>query len=654
MSTIGNSTTVVTLTPSERTATITGAITAYGSIGVYKIATAGQPENHVIDAALFAPSGATAFTIVNNGRITSNGTSAYGTGIVLGHAGTITNAGTITAADGIAIFGSATGAAVTNTKLIDSTIGFGIYLQGNGQVQNKGQLFAGTLGIALAAGGKVINTGTIKTASDYGDGILVTGGKADYIHNTGTITAGRFGQATAILLTGPGKVVNAGTIQGDYGIHLIAAGTAVNTGKIFAGEGMGIELSGGGTVIESGYLRAATGIFVAGAAGHVTAAGTINAEGGIFLTDGGFVTTSASIVANDGINLTGGLAKNSGVISASFDGVVTQADVATLDNTGTILANNEGVRLVAGGTIINAGTISATSYGVVITSGGTLIDTGTIEGGSGAIYFESFANSRLILSPTASIIGSAQLNGAALEFAADGATIGTFAPENLQFINAGSITIDTGAIWDLAGTFTNGTAGILLNNGTVKEGPTDLISINGPVQGTGLIELGKKPLTVESTVAASQKLEFTGTGETLLLGDPQDFHAKIESFALGDTISLIDIPKTSITSTHFAAGILTLSEKTGAITITFATPATFGSDIFVLTTAGANTAITLKKPSMSIQSPTTPPDITSFPALTTPASPLAAPALVPPANQGIAYHLLPPTPTTLPPITLQP
>lgn len=608
MSTIGSSTIAVTLTAAHRNVTITGTVDAYGAAGTYVSDTGTLPESDKFDAAIFGPAGATAFTIVNDGDITSNGTSAYGAGILLGSAGTITNAGTITAADGIAVFGTAKGADIINTKLINATIGFGVYLHAAGTVQNQGELIAGTLGIALGNGGKVTNSGTIKTTSQYGDGIVVAGGKADYIHNTGLIEAGRFGQAAGILLAGTGLVVNAGTIEGSGGISLRAAGTARNTGEILAGEGFGIALYAGGTVTDSGYLGAATGIFIAGGAGDVTAAGTIRAEGGIFLTDGGAVTSSASIVAIDGINLTGGLAKNSGLIKVSDNGVITQQYAATLDNTGTILAGNEGARFTAGGTIINAGLISATAYGVVLTNGGTLFDTGTIEGGSGAVYFVANASNRLIISPTATFIGTVELNGGALNFAADGKKIGTFAPEDLQILNAGSITIDTGAIWEISGTFTNGTAGILINDGTLKEGANDLIAFNGPIEGTGLIELGKNPLTVASTVAATQKLEFNGTGESLVVGDAAAFHGKIEKFAAGDTIDLIGIPLGSITGTHFAGGILTIDEAGHTIKLSFVSPASFGSDVFVLTADGQGTAITLETPAMSILGPTALPE----------------------------------------------
>jgi filamentous hemagglutinin len=659
MSTIGNSSAVVTLTSAQRNVTVTGAVNAFGSVGAYVIDTGALRESHTFDAAIFGPAGGTGFTIVNDGHITSTGTNLYGAGIVLGHAGTITNAGTITAVDGIAIFGTAAGAKVINSELIDASLGFGVYLQGNGQVQNKGALIAGTLGVALGDGGKVINSGTIETGKDYGNAIVIAGGHG-YVHNTGLITAGRFGQSTGIFVAGIGEVVNAGTVNGSYGIRLGGPGTVTNTGKIFGGEGGAIELAQGGTVNDSGYLAGASGIRVDSGVGHVQAAGTIHGEDGIYLAGGGTVTSSASIIANIGIYVRGGLVNNTGLIEASFVGIGLIA--GSLQNSGHILSGGTGVELSVGGTVNNAGTISGSSVGVLVTTGGTVIDTGVIDGGQYAVSFASNAGDRLVISPTARFGGTVQLGGGALEFAAGGTIIGTFAPGSQQILNAGSITIDTGAIWDIAGTFTNGSDGVVVNNGTIKEGAGDLITINGPIMGTGLIELGKKPLTVESTVAAGQKLKFTGTGEVLVLGDAPAFHGKIEDFALGETIGVLGISRGSITGTHFAGGVLTLEGAGHTVALTFASPATFGSDVFVLTANGAGTDITLKKPAMSILTPTVLPDsgvafevgVAGGAAMNAGPAPLAGLTMFAPGNFGIAAHLLHSSPTSLPVLTLQP
>ncbi len=249
-----------------------------------------------------------------------------------------------------------------------------------------------------------------------------------------------------------------------------------------------------------------------------------------------------------------------------------------------------------GGVIDNTGTVYGAAIGIDVSQGGTIIDSGAIASGYRyAIFFYPgcAAESRLILSPTAHFTGTVQLNGGALNLAADGKKIGTFAPENLQILNAGSITIDSGAIWDIAGTFTNGSTGVLVNDGTIKESAHDLIDFNGPITGTGVIELSKETLTFNGAVASAQKISFSGTGEDLALGDAAKFAAKIEQFALGDTIDLTSIALSAITATHFASGVLTLDEGAIKLEFTFDNPSTFGSDSFKLSSAGAGTAITL-------------------------------------------------------------
>jgi hypothetical protein len=617
-----------------------GGVISGGVIGIVASNTFGETSTiansgHILatyDGVILTAGGA----VDNAGLI-----SATSAGIVTtDDAATIDNTGTIitstaTYNNGIDLIA---GGLITNAGLMEG--GSGIFTQEGGTIVNSGSIIVYLQGIALNATGTVSNSGLIDvTKSGYNSGIqLNSGGIAT---NTGTIEAG-----TGFGLQAGGTVVNKGTITGRTAIYLEAGGTAINDGLITSKNG--IFTREGGTIINAGTMIG----------------------GGIYLTDAGAVSNSGFIDVTasgyyPGINLhDGGLVTNTGTIE-SGTGIILQAG-GTAVNDGKIAGRN-GIFTKAGGTVTNAGTIDASNTGIIMNAGGTVIDTGLISIGStgfAAIYFDAgfSATSRLIISATAKFThGTVQLNGGALEFAADGKTVGTFAPESLEIINAGSITIDTGAIWDIAGTFTNGSNGILINDGTIKEGATDLISFNGPIEGTGLIELGKKPLTVESTVAATQKLEFTGTGDELVIGDAKDFHAAIEKFTLGETIDLAGVTHADITGTHFAKGVLTLAEAAGAITITFASPATFGSDVFVLTTDGAGTAITLAKPAMTILTPTTPPAAVGLSdshlpiGTTMTATPghLTGLTMFVPGNFGCAPQLLQ-TAAAIPPITLQP
>ena len=562
-------------------------------------------------------------TIDNLGTI--EGFSDFG--VQLGENVSLTNSGQITGAS-YGVFAYAANQITNQAGGVISggaigVLGFNTFGQ-TSTIANSGHILATADGVLLTAGGLVVNAGVISATSAG----IVTTDDAATIDNTGTIITSTATYNNGIDLDAGGLITNAGLMEGGSGIFAQEGGTIVNSGSMVVSRA-GIYLTGAGTVSNSGLVSVTT-------AGYNT---------GVFLADGGLVTNTGTIDSGTGIFFkSGGTAVNDGKI-----------------------AGRNGIYTKAGGTVTNAGTIDASGTGIFMHAGGTVIDTGLISIGStgfAAIYFASgfSATSRLVISATAKFNhGTVQLNGGALEFAADGKTVGTFAPESLEIVNAGSITIDTGAIWDIAGTFTNGSNGVLLNDGTIKEGATDLISFNGPIEGKGLIELGKKPLTVESTVAATQKLEFSGTGEELVIGDAKDFHAAIEKFTLGETIDLAAIPHASITGTHFAAGVLTLSEAAGAITITFASPSTFGSDVFVLSADGAGTAITLAKPAMSILTPTAAPAAVGFAeplpigtTLTAAPGRLTGLTMFVPAHFGAAPDLLQTASTAIPPITLQP
>jgi hypothetical protein len=516
-------------------------------------------------------------TIRNSGIVTDpNGTGIILNATLLGdfgyYNGAIINTGTVAARYGM-IFGGVGG--VTNTgSVISQDIGVKINST-HGQVYNSGVINAdgttfsnayGTYaatGVFLREGGSATNAATGTIIGGVG---IDAWAYASYADNAGTITAGTIG---VVLQTG-GTVKNAGLITaGETGIDVKSGGTVSNTGTILAtGFADGIYI--GGTTAsayngKTGFISADTGILLF-APGDVTNAGSIESTfgNGIFLFDGGTVT-------------------NSGFIS----------------ETDPLFGGGVGIVLNDGGVIDNTGTVYGAGVGIDVSQGGTIIDSGSIASGFRyAIFFYagSAAESRLILSPTAHFTGTVQLNGGALNLAADGKKIGTFAPENLQILNAGSITIDSGAIWDIAGTFTNGSTGILVNDGTIKESAHDLIDFNGPITGTGVIELSKETLTFNGAVASTQKISFSGTGEDLALGDAAKFAAKIEQFALGDTIDLTSIALSAITATHFASGVLTLDEGAAKLEFTFANPATFGTDIFALSATGQGTAITLAAP----------------------------------------------------------
>jgi hypothetical protein len=589
----------ITLSAAKPNTIISSPVVTYAAVGVFGIAGGygasprylGATTSETVSAALFGPAG-TQFTVQNKTLIESSLKDHYSAGIVLGAAGTVLNAGTIIAANGIMDFSSSGNAYLENTGKIFASFGIGIDLQGGGSGLNTGTIDADTTGIFITGGTYAYNSGTINART----GIAVAGSTASYIYNIGKINAatgnGKFNGTTGdgVDLVSGGLLNNArrGTITGLNGAYFGAAGTVYNYGTI---QGRYTTVKGyyGGVPPNYGLLLTAGGVVY----NYGFIGGTVGISGGIgtavYNYKGARIIGASPSEKNGpngyGVNVASGVVYNAGLIE-------TRTGVA-----------------IGSGKVTNLGTIDGTYTGVKMQSG-TLFDSGTIIGndtinnfgpgevgfGPGAIYFFSgYGPTRLILTPTARIEGAVDLNGAALELAADGKKIGTLAPPSWTLANPGDITIDSKAIWDFAGTFTFGAVSPVLNDGTIKEGANDLITIDGPIAGRGLIKLGKEALTLGGAVAATQKIKFTGTGETLALGDAPDFQGKIKKFAIGDTIDLTGVSLSSITGTQFSKGVLTI-DAGASIALTFTSPSAFGSDVFLLTSDGTGTGITLAKP----------------------------------------------------------
>jgi hypothetical protein len=119
------------------------------------------------------------------------------------------------------------------------------------------------------------------------------------------------------------------------------------------------------------------------------------------------------------------------------------------------------------------------------------------------------------------------------------------------------------------------------------------LTIDGSLTGAGTIDISQLPLTLNGAVGAGQSIAFSGTSEVLDLGSPTNFSGTVTNFAAGDTIDLTSVPLGSITAMTFVSGVLTLSEATGKIDITFASPSQFGADHLALFSDGPGTGITL-------------------------------------------------------------
>jgi hypothetical protein len=210
-------------------------------------------------------------TVTNYGTISGTGTS--GSGVHLYAGGTVTNgadgatAALITGADsGVNITGAA--GTVTNAGTITATgaYGVGVFLDLGGSVTNgaygaTAALIAGAAaGVMLFDGaGTVSNAGTLSAAGKYGAGIdLDLGGSI--INGAGGETAALIAGAAGIAVYGAAATVtNYGTIAGSAGpgIYLGAGGTIANFATISGANGTAVNFAqtGGNTlVIEAGSV----------------------------------------------------------------------------------------------------------------------------------------------------------------------------------------------------------------------------------------------------------------------------------------------------------------------------------------------------------------------------------------------------------------
>ena len=328
---------------------------------------------------IFAPTYTS--TLTNNGTIGISGTSvgygvAYGVQLMGDLAGSLTNAGTISA----------------NLTGIDD---------------GRGYAYPGAYALQLGnilPGASFVNTGTISAVGTgmgtgtYGTGYGVqTGDIAGRFVNAGTISATGNGEGASVVLqvgniTSTGSLTNSGVmaavgnggnnpaVQYSYAsatvmnVYGTLDGTLTNTGSMSATANNG----GAGTVQNGSY---ATGIYLStvGSAGQFTNTGTISATATVS-GPGAYANTQGIY-----LNYLAGTFNNSGTISGTTTG--TGSGVVNLSASGLYVYSLTGL-------FANSGTISGTAsgqtgvtaYGMQMYSplSGTLNNSGVIRGAAQA------------------------------------------------------------------------------------------------------------------------------------------------------------------------------------------------------------------------------------------------------------------------------
>jgi hypothetical protein len=487
---------------------------------------------------------------------------------ILGGAGMLTNAGTIT----------------TSGK-------YGVHLGAGGSVTNEaGGTISGYFGVKISGGaGMVTNAGTISGSGGYG-GVSLSAGGSVANEAGGTIS----GPVSAVTLFFGGAVTNAGKISGARnGVSLyFDGGSLINE----AGGIITCNTTFGGTAVSATYGDTVTN----------QAGATISAYGPAAGVGGG-----ALVVQNYGNIVSTGY----GVNFWYGGGVVNNFKGGTISGANDVGHYDGAVRIVGGSPVVtNAGAISV-KVGVYMNAytGGaeTVTNAGTISGTKASVQFAGSGANTLTLETGSTLIGDAI--GSTASGATNALVLEGHGTANNNFDNFNTLNVQANANWTLGGSSTFGattvSSGTLIVAGDLTGGATTLgdaagdlaqlaiastgawnilgdsgIGLGGPAPSSsmlnsGLIEKtggsgtsaiapqlvnkgavlvssgtldlqgavggngadtisGASTLEFDSTVGGGQTAGFTGSGGTLDLIDPSGFAAKISGFAAPDKVEL--------------------------------------------------------------------------------------------------------------------
>jgi hypothetical protein len=352
-----------------------------------------------------------------------------------------------------------------------------------------------TTGVALASGGSYGNPVTVAS------GVEVSG------------------SPIAIAVDNPWTIANEGTVTGSLrGIYVTAALGGYTEAWI--------TNHAGGTITAG-----ANGIAIADGTGPITVdnAGYIGSYRGVVLTGGSVTNEAGATIYGGSYGLedfnVGATITNAGTIHSHFnDGVFIGQASATIDNSGTIGSFfTDGVRIrgATSASVQNSGSIYGGTDGVNL--GGmdaTLENSGTIRGAHDAAYLGATGTNRLIVEAGAAFDGAvvAQATAANTIELTSGAAAGTLTGLGSHYQGFQTVTIDSGAAWDIAGTV----AGF---NGTTIAGfnshdQLDLTDLSFAAGDTATLDSTSDVLTIKDsggTVLATIHFDGSVTGDLFKL-----------------------------------------------------------------------------------------------------------------------------------------
>jgi outer membrane autotransporter protein len=475
---------------------------------------------HGSTAGVYISSG----TIVNmaGGTITGSGGGNASYGITISGSGYVTNAGVITGSgDYNASFGITISGSGTIVNMAGGTItgqNYGIKISGSGYVSNAGTITSSIVGVGLGDGGLVVNSNT-GTITGVVAGVYINGA-AGTVRNSGTIMGSKVGGGPGVALNAGGLVVNSGTsavITGGATGVLIngGAGTVRNSGTIATTGAVndGVELQDGGLVVNSGTSGAITGVTagvsIAGAAGTVSNSGTITGTSkyGVLLQAGSSVS-------------------NSGLISGAAAGVKSSDGTSTLTNMGTIEATDtSGIGVLftgsAEGTIDNFGTIIGAGGTAVQFAGGTnelILENGSVlegiaNGGTGT--------STLVVTGSAQLLNVQETGFQSVDFSNATQAVGAGTTvANAKVVSGtltnqgtltGTVTVDAGTTLANAGSVS--VTGASINAGSISNSGS--FTTTGSFNNSGMVTGAVTGVSGGGTITNSGTIIGTGTGVAL-------------------------------------------------------------------------------------------------------------------------------------------
>ena len=517
--------------------------------------------------AVLINAGATGYTILNNGRITTNRSGSAGAhGIRARSSGNITNNGAITTnqTGSYGILADNANDTITNSGTIrtNGTTSHGIRAGNNNlNITNSGAILtdaAGSRGMLVGNGNTINNSGAITSATGIEAGsnntinnsgnivvpdrtptsttdagaatAIYIRGTGNILHNTGIITSatGRavHGPATASITTLSNTVTagkpRTGTIQGNTdGIHIGFIGSLTNNaGAVIEGKGgAGVMLTrttaGTASVSNSGTIKGTTyGLdYGAHTISTLTNSGTI--EG---VTEAGVRATAITELDNKA----GGK-----ITSRDSDGVrTTGTSIGTLTNAGEISGGRDGVSTSSLTTLTNSGTISGGRHGVSAVSLATLTNSGTIEGKEGAgITLSGTTASRITITNSGTIKGTtfgldygtntiASLKNTGSGLIQGGTGAGLRAGDITELENAlNAKIVSTSTTTRRDGVLSSGAIGTLTNRGEISGGRHGVSAQSlATLSNSGTIE-GKQGagITLSGTTTSSITITNSGT-----------------------------------------------------------------------------------------------------------------------------------------------